>query len=315
MVAAEERRLTYRLEKATSDESGEASGGGLVHIPSMTHRGLERLFGRTITQEEYDAAQVLTREELQRAAAGFNEERCKICGGLGLMVRRRGTEPDYLIRGGSGDEAVVVDCRACPVEVRRARNLTGTMPPEDYERATFDTFVPRTAAQAAAIVRVISWARREPDTVTPFLILSGPVGVGKTHLAKAAALYRAEHGERVHWSTSAGMLESITRTFEPEDRSDREWMARDQWADLPTLALDDLGAEQPTEWRLTTLEHILADRYEAYAPTIITTNHTLVQIAERHDDGYGRLVSRLADGVTARRSTYLEVGGKDWRAK
>ena len=44
------------------------------------------------------------------------------------------------------------------------------------------------------------------------MILLGPPGVGKTHLAISLAIAAAQSGRRVYYGTLAGLIESLTET-------------------------------------------------------------------------------------------------------
>lgn len=66
--------------------------------------------------------------------------------------------------------------------------------------------------------------------------------------------------------------------------------------------LDDLGAERPTEWALETIAYIVETRHTESGLTIVTTNYSPSQLAERLGrDGLvigQRIVSRLLEGAT-----------------
>jgi DNA replication protein DnaC len=308
MVETELRRLTSRSEKAT--EPAEQPVG--LRLPPI-----RRLLGREVSEEEYQAAQELRPEPPAVL--------CRVCGDSGFRVTRRelvnreqivGARIDVWQGRTLGADECVIHCEQCPAATQRSRLLRGTMPPGDISRARFERFEARSDSQASALVWSRKWAARETSPHT--LILVGPVGVGKTHLAKAAALYRAEHGEPVVWQTSAEILETIRATFNRLTAAGAESdparaMTLAEWQRVPVLAIDDLGSEQATDWTLSAIEQIVFHRYEHERPTIITSNLTLAQMAERQEDPHGRLVSRLADKRTDRRSIYVEIKGSSYR--
>lgn len=185
------------------------------------------------------------------------------------------------------------------------------------------------------------------------LVLSGPVGCGKTHLAAAAchelahplwtAVFEAERAlaaarppsdapdywQRVNhsrvlgdvvkraerrmerecpgWLSVPGTILRLQRDFD-RDRGSRSGAAQlDEMADRSgLLVLDDLGAEKVSDWSLSVLFDIVDRRYTESRGVLVTTNKTVRQLAA---DGYGRIVSRLADG-----GVLLEMASaKDYR--
>jgi DNA replication protein DnaC len=76
------------------------------------------------------------------------------------------------------------------------------------------------------------------------------------------------------------------------------------------LALDDLGAERPTEYALERLAGLVQARYDARRPTIVTTNYQSPQLAARLGETDKLLGRRIADrlydgsvGVTLERAS------------
>lgn len=136
--------------------------------------------------------------------------------------------------------------------------------PRRYRDATLENFEPRTGATRAH-KRCRAYADAfERGTTEDGLVLMGPWGSGKTHLAIATA--RAIHDRlaaSVHF-TGTGQLISESRDFQRA--------AIDKAIRAGLLILDDIGQEHMTEWARSVVYEVLDTRYQNGAPTILTTN-------------------------------------------
>jgi DNA replication protein DnaC len=81
----------------------------------------------------------------------------------------------------------------------------------------------------------------------------------------------------------------------------------EKYAGKKCLILDDLGVEKTTEWSLQTLYTIIDRRYREEKQTLITSNLTLDEIAEKVGD---RIASRIAGMCKV-----VEIKGRDRRLK
>ena len=160
-------------------------------------------------------------------------------------------------------------------QLRRLSNLDG------FTQHTFDDFeVVSGTEQAFEAAREFA---RNPEG---WLYLRGGVGVGKTHLAVAAALEIRERNGSVS-SRSSGSPGPPADTFDPAQGvayDDRFNAIRGAFL----LVLDDLGTENTTPWAREKLYQIFNHRYVERLPTIVTSNQD-----HRHVDE--RILSRLLD--------------------
>jgi DNA replication protein DnaC len=121
------------------------------------------------------------------------------------------------------------------------------------------------------------------------LILYGPTGCGKTHLACAVLSCVLEDGYRAAYWCVPQMLEMLM----PGGDEGEQQMILDKALLSRVLLLDDLGAEKPSEWTRKELTIILDARWRENRPTIVTTNLLPGEELRRDcgDRAYSRLMS------------------------
>lgn len=130
------------------------------------------------------------------------------------------------------------------------------------------------------------------------ILMSGPTGCGKTHLAVATLRSLVQRNsipdsglwgvKDVVFTTAPELLLAIRSSF---SRNDDEAELVAKYSKPSVLILDDLGADKATEWAITTLYLIIDKRDKELLPTIVTTNLSLGQI----EGQYGaRIASRLS---------------------
>ena len=121
--------------------------------------------------------------------------------------------------------------------------------------------------------------------------LTGGFGNGKTHLAIAALnLWAAEHRTGHFWKTPDLLQWLRDLAFNGDDVGGIDSVIEPYRRGYFLLVLDDLGAENSTDWAAEQLYRVLDSRYDGRLPTIITTNRDIGRID-------GRILSRFREGL------------------
>ena len=120
-----------------------------------------------------------------------------------------------------------------------------------------------------------------------WLLLTGPYGCGKTHLAAAIGNYQAELGDPPLMIVVPDLLDHLRSTFSPTSsvNLDRRF---EEIRKARLLILDDLGTQSATPWAREKLYQLFNYRYSAELPTVITTASMPEEIDQR-------LYSRMMD--------------------
>lgn len=206
----------------------------------------------------------------------------------------------------------------------RIRKIIGESGMGDrFLRRTFDTFqITEDNKRAAVVARRYADSfdsllpkRGEPEPGRNGLFISGPPGTGKTHIAAAIANHLIAQGRPVVCMTMIDLLERIKRTFSRGDID--EGSVLKIYKTVPLLVIDDMGKEPPTEWAISTVYNIINGRYEAYLPTIVTTNYDTETLTSRmttrdtRDDTTARAtIDRLMEMCRA-----IALTGESWRSR
>jgi len=187
---------------------------------------------------------------------------------------------------------------SCPIcrEEHAQKRLRQAGVPEVLLHASLDNWKPKDRHEKQHLADVSKFAE---EIRRGFLVLLGPVGTGKSHLA-VACLRRFNSGVFVKQSS---LLRKLRATY--NDRNASDPIDRCQAASL--LVLDEMGLSGGGRDEAPMLSEILSYRYERRLPTVVTSNLTWNELTSELGD-------RLADRMREAAFRILTFDGASHRA-
>ena len=139
------------------------------------------------------------------------------------------------------------------------------------------------------------------------VILLGPPGVGKTHLAVALGVKAVEAGHRVLFLTLDNLLGKLKRARD-ENRLEKQLQ---QWVYPKVLILDEMGYLPLSREDASLLFRLIQRRYEK-ASLILTSNKSFIDWGEIFGDQV--LATAILDRLL-HHATTLNIKGESYRLK
>lgn len=243
-------------------------------------------------------------------------EICTICEGAGLRVVER------------DGRRFAEDC-VCRIAERAKMRIRRAGIPRRYQHCTLESyetnFPSSHRSQGAALLRAKRFVEGYPiETDGTGLLLTGNIGVGKTHLAVGILQSLVvERGATGLFYDYRDLLKQVQNSYNSQVRETEMEILRPVF-EAEVLVLDELGASKPTDWVWDTVAHILNTRYNDRRTTIITTNYAnQPPLGVGGGDATGRLREEtLGDRIGERMRSRLqemcvvvEMQGEDFRQK
>jgi DNA replication protein DnaC len=246
-------------------------------------------------------------------------EVCGLCEGSGLRVVQQ-------------DGRQVARACECRVERRAARMLDRARIPRRYEHCTLDSYESGFRGADKSLKSALLMAQRfvegyPVETDGRGLLLTGDIGVGKTHVAVGLLKELiARRGVSGLFYDYRELLKEVQNSYNREVAATELGILRPVF-EAEVLVLDELGAAKPTDWVWDTVAQILNSRYNERRTTIITTNYAnsggLMALAANGQESAAKRAMRdetLGDRIGERMLSRLqemcvvvEMRGKDFR--
>lgn len=188
-----------------------------------------------------------------------------------------------LLESGEPDYSRLVPC-ACvrkDIDSRKAARLQAISNLGSLSKLTFENLLPSGRNSDATSQKLFQLAldeiRKFADDPQGWIVLAGPVGSGKTHLASAVANYRISMGHPAFYITAGELLDHLRSAFSPNNEIGYDELF-EQIKDSPLLILDNLNYNATTAWSKGKLDQLLEHRFNGRLPTLITTSMAIEDI-------------------------------------
>ncbi len=220
---------------------------------------------------------------------------CSICHGAGWLR--------YDAPVGDPNFGKIVKC-SCRIRDERAKSRNEMLKRSNlgiYSEKTFESF----RSHIPGVAEAYRAAREYANNPDGWLVLSGPVGCGKTHLAAAIANVCLGREQGVLFTTVPELMDHLREAFAPTNEVPYHELF-DNIREVQLLVLDDMGVERTTPWVGEKLFQIINHRYNNRIPTIITLNKEAIK------DLDPRIRSRMRDKAVAK---WISMEAQDYRER
>lgn len=221
---------------------------------------------------------------------------CSVCFGSGMEIV-------------AGKGARICVCRQ---QGTRSNELNKVRLPQRYTDCHFNNYKPQNPSQDRAF-RFASRLTMDFPAVDQGILLSGSVGVGKTHLAVSILKGLTERGFTCLFYEFGSLLKEIQDSYNSNTKTSELGVLAPVF-NSEVLVLDELGASKPTDWVRDTMAHIINTRYNDRKLTIFTSNYADERKNDREETLEDRIGVRLRSRLFEMCKT-ITISGDDYRRK
>ncbi len=211
---------------------------------------------------------------------------CPKCDGYGHIIDEKGARP----------------CDCIKKEIAQ-REIADARIPKYFNHATLDNY----DAHRPILKSCLSLARNFVENYSldnyKGLYLSGPTGVGKTHLAIGILKALIERGYDGVFYNVVDLLDKIRATFDPKNPMEaKNRLVQD--FDRQIFILDDFGVQKSSSWVTDRLYALINRRYQDCKTIIITSNHSFNDLLLRVDKALSSRIIDMCEDIEIKADDY-----------
>lgn len=239
----------------------------------------------------------------------FEEVTCDLCGYL--ATKRRSTGKVICLK--CEEREMVERVIAENEQLKRQKPFrlfdSNSLLTPNLRDATFENYYPTTLDLGRAKEKMSHFAETFVPGSGENILLTGPCGVGKSHLGAAVTKALIKKGHSCLFINVPKLLSKIRATYNRDPEvTEEQWLVLLETVDL--LVLDDIGAEyrgnhDAESWAVKKLFEIIDSRQGK--STIFTTNYNSDELTKHLGS---RNVSRMMNGTNV-----LRMPGPDYRLR
>jgi DNA replication protein DnaC len=166
---------------------------------------------------------------------------------------------------------------SCQKEMRKRQRIAAARIPKRYFHCTLATLYDRSDISLARAKETVdefvsAWPGQQQQGSG--LLIVGPCGTGKTHLAVAALqeIIAQDKPGKLLFRNFQDLVQDLQASFESNESPKKSEILQ-PLLDADLLVLDELGSQKPTAWVQDILYYVINSRYNDMKPTIFTSNY------------------------------------------